>query len=213
MLGPDAPPQIVADRNDLSDMGAVIERVLAYHEGSRDKRVAPGPDGEAMLETLLAPTFRIEVPMATLFDEEERQLVELTAQQAALLNRFGRDRRMVVTGCAGSGKTMLAIERARQLAGAGRKVLFVCFNKALLRHLQDSSKVDGLDFFTFHGLCTRLAHRAEIALPKYEDDTPPEFWSTSFPTRSSTRSRPSAGSTTTSSSTRRRICTQTGWRG
>ena len=131
VLGPDA-PQIVADRNDLAGMVAVIERVLAYHEGSRDKRVAPGVEGEAMLETLLAPTFRIEVPMATLFEEEDRQLVELTEQQSALLNHFGRDRRMVVTGCAGSGKTMLAIERARQLAGAGRKVLFVCFNKALL---------------------------------------------------------------------------------
>ena len=131
VLGPDAPPEIVADRNDLSDMAAVIERVLAYHEGSRDKRIAPGPDGEAMLETLLAPTFRIEVPMATLFEEEDRQLVELTDQQAALLNHFGRDRRMVVTGCAGSGKTMLAVERARQLAGAGRKVLVVCFNRAL----------------------------------------------------------------------------------
>ena len=181
VLGPDAPPQIVADRNDLSDMAAVIERVLAYHEGSRDKRVAPGPGGEAMLESLLAPTFCIEVPMATLFEEEDRQLVELTAQQSALLNHFGRDRRMVVTGCAGSGKTMLAIERARQLAGAGRKVLFVCFNKALLGHLKDSSKVDGLEFFTFHGLCAHLAHSAEIALPKYDGDAPPEFWSDVLP--------------------------------
>lgn len=181
VLGPDAPPQIVADRNDLSDMPAVIERVLAYHEGSRDKRMAPGAEVEAMLETLLAPTFCIEVPMATLFEEEDRQLVELTDQQSALLNRFGRDRRMVVTGCAGSGKTMLAIERARQLAGADRKVLFVCFNRALLRHLQDSSKVDGLDFFTFHGLCTRMAHLAGIALPKYDGDAPPEFWSDVLP--------------------------------
>jgi hypothetical protein len=181
VLGPDAPPQIVADRNDLTNMAAFVERVLAYHEGSRDKRVAPGPDGEAMLEALLAPTFRIEVPMATLFAEEERILVELTEQQAALLNHFGRDRRMVVTGCAGSGKTMLAIERARQLAAAGRTVLFVCFNKALLRHLQESSRVDGLDYFTFHGLCTRLAHRAAVALPKYEGDPPPEYWGDVLP--------------------------------
>ena len=181
VLGPDAPPQIVADRNDLSDMAAVIERVLDYHEGSRDKRVAPGPEGEAMLETLLAPTFRIEVPMATLFVEEERQLVELTEQQSALLNHFGRDRRMVVTGCAGSGKTMLAIERARQLVGAGRKVLFVCFNKALLGHLQETSSVDGLDFFTFHGLCVRMARLAKVALPKYEGDAPPEFYAQELP--------------------------------
>jgi hypothetical protein len=176
VLGPDAPPQIIADRNDLSDMGAVIERVLVYHEGSRDKRVAPGPDGEAMLEQLLAPTFRIEVPMATLFEDEERQLVELTEQQSALLNHFGRDRRMVVAGCAGSGKTMLAIERARQLAGAGRKVLVVCFNRALRAHLQQSLKIDGLDFFTFHGLCAALAQRAKITMPKYDGEAPTEFY-------------------------------------
>ena len=181
VLGPDAPPEIVADRKDLADMNAVIERVLSYHEGSRDNCMAPGPAGEAMLETLLAPTFRIEVPMATLFQEEERQLVELTEQQSALLNHFGRDRRMVVTGCAGSGKTMLAIERARQLAGAGRKVLFVCFNRALLRHLQESSNAEGLDFFTFHGLCVRLAHLAKVALPKYDGEAPPEFYAEELP--------------------------------
>ena len=182
VLGPDAPPEIVADRNDLADMPAVIERVLAYHDGARDARVAPGPDGEAMLERLLAPTYRVEVPMATLFQDEDRELVELTAQQAALLNRFGRDRRMVVTGCAGSGKTMIAIERARKLAAAGRRVLFVCFNRPLLRHLQESAKVENLDFFTFHGLCTRLAHLAGVELPKYDgDEVPPEFWSDVLP--------------------------------
>lgn len=181
VLGPDAPPQIIADRNDLSDMAAVVERVLAYHEGSRDKRVAPGPDGEAMLEQLLAPTFRIEVPMATLFAEEDRQLVELTEQQAALINHFGRDRRMVVTGCAGSGKTMLAVERARQLAAAGRRVLFVCFNKALCAHLGDTVEADGLEFSTFHALRLRLAHRAEVAPAKPEGTAPPEYWSHVLP--------------------------------
>jgi hypothetical protein len=181
VLAPDAPPQIVADRNDLADMAAFVERVLAYHDGARDTRVAPGPEAEAMLEELLAPTYRIEVPMATLFEDEDRQLVELTEQQVALLAHFGRDRRMVVTGCAGSGKTMLAIERARQLAEAGRAVLFVCFNKPLRAHLEASVKVEGLQFSTFHALCSGLARRAKIALPDYEGDVPPEFWSDVLP--------------------------------
>jgi hypothetical protein len=181
VLAPDAPPEIVLDRNDLVDIGAAIERVLADHEGSRDKRAAPGHEGVAMLEELLAPTFRIEVPMATLFAEEDRALVELTEEQAAILNHYGRDRRMVVTGCAGSGKTMIAIERARRLAQSGRRVLFVCFNKALRKHLAETSKVDGLDFFTFHGLCTRLASIAELELPKYDDEPPREYWSSVLP--------------------------------
>ena len=180
-LAPDAPRELILDRNDLKELPAAIDKVLAYHEGSRDKRVNPGTEGVAMLEELLAPTFRIEVPMATLFDEEERALVELTGEQAAILNRYGRDRRMVITGCAGSGKTMLAVERARRLADAGRKVLFVCFNKALRKSLADASKVEGLDFFTFHGLCTRLAHVAGLELPKYDGEAPPEYWSSVLP--------------------------------
>lgn len=181
VLAPDAPPQMVLDRNGLDDVDAFIEGVLAYHRGAHDDREPPGAEGVQMLERLLAPTVRIEVPMATLFAEEDRLLVELTDQQAALLNHVGRDRRLVVTGCAGSGKTMIAIERARRLAEAGRSVLFVCFNKALCRHLADTSKVDGLHFFTFHGLCTHLAHRADVQLPKHDGGPPPEFWSTTLP--------------------------------
>jgi len=181
-LAPDAPPEIVLDRTSTPHLAAAIDRVLAYHEGSCDKRALPGPDGEAMLEQLLAPTFTIEVPMATLFEDEERAMVELTGEQAALLNRLGRARRMAVTGCAGSGKTMVAIERARQLAEAGRKVLFVCFNKALCKHLQTTVKADGLEFSTFHGLCVRLAQKAGVALPSYPmEDTPPTFFTEELP--------------------------------
>ena len=181
VLAPDAPPEIVIDRNALSDVPAAIERVLEFHEGSRDKRVAPGPEGEAMLEHLLAPAFRIEVPMAALFDEEERALVELTNQQARLLNHFGRDRRMVVTGCAGSGKTMLAAERARQLSEAGQRVLFVCFNKSLSRHLKEATPGTSIDFLTFHGLCVKLARAGRVVLPTYDGEPPPEYWDEVLP--------------------------------
>ena len=43
--------------------------------------------------------------MANEFLDEEEELIRLTHEQAMLLNRFGRDPRMVITGCAGSGKT------------------------------------------------------------------------------------------------------------
>ena len=163
----------------LKDIGAAIDRALAYHRGARDTRIAPGPDGAAMLRELLAPHVRIEVPLATTLEDEERQLVELTHEQTALLRRFRRDRRMVVTGCAGSGKTMLAVERGRELAAGGRRVLFVCFNRALAKHLRDAST--GLEVFTFHALCTHWAHRAGVSLPKYDDDPPQEYWDAVLP--------------------------------
>ena len=113
VLAPDAPPEIVLDRSAVRDISAAIDTVLGYHAGARERRRMPGDDGAAMLRELLAPEVFIEVPLATTLEEEERQLVRLTQEQAALLGRFGRTPRMVVTGCAGSGKTMVAVERAR----------------------------------------------------------------------------------------------------
>lgn len=181
VLAPDAPPEIVLDRNDLDDVPAAIEKALAYHEGSREKRKAPGKAGASMLRELLAPTVRIEVPMATLFDEEEQALVELTEEQSAIFRRFGTQGRVAVVGCAGSGKTMLAVERGRRLAEAGRDVLFVCFNKALAKHLQERDAVDGLDVVHFHSLCVRWAKKAGIDMPTYDGDAPPEHWDQVLP--------------------------------
>jgi hypothetical protein len=181
VLAPDAPPEIVIDRNGVKDIAGAIERALAYHRGVRERRQAPGAQGTEMLRDLLAPRFRIEVPLATIFDEEERQLVLLTHDQALLLQRLGRARRLVVTGCAGSGKTMLAIERARELTEAGRRVLFVCFNKALATHLRGQAAFAGLDVFHFHSLCMHWAKRAGVAVPRYEGDAPQAFWDSELP--------------------------------
>ena len=85
-----------------------------------------------MLRELLAPTLEIEVPLAERFLEEEEQLIQLTHEQTHAAAAFGRDRRMAVSGCAGSGKTMLAVEQAKWLKREkGLDVAFVCFNSAL----------------------------------------------------------------------------------
>ncbi len=131
VLGTDAPPQIVIDRHGVQDIAGAIERIVAFAAGSRDTRVAPDRE---IVRDLFAPTIEIRVPMAEAFLAEERQLVELTHKQSIGLRRLARNHRMAVYGCAGSGKTMLAVEHARRLADAGQDVLFVCFNAQLGAH-------------------------------------------------------------------------------
>ncbi|UJA20942.1 AAA family ATPase [Thermoleophilia bacterium SCSIO 60948] len=131
---------------------------------------------------VLAPEVRIEVPMAAEFVDEEAALITLTFQQSDLLASFGRARRMVVTGCAGSGKTMLAVEQAKRSAAKGADVAFVCFNKALRDHLKRTEGDSGIAFHTFHGLCTHLAHRAKLDVPRYPDgEIPQSYWSEELP--------------------------------
>jgi len=91
-----------------------------------------GREGAA---SILEEAVEIRVPMAEAFLAEDEQLVELTREQALALRRLARNHRMAIYGCAGSGKTMLAVEHARRLAQAGQQVLFVCFNAQLRAQL------------------------------------------------------------------------------
>ena len=69
-----------------------------------------------MLRERLVPELEIEVPLAEQFLEEEAAADPASrTTRRMLLRRFGRDRRMAVSGCAGSGKTMLAVEQAKWL--------------------------------------------------------------------------------------------------
>lgn len=74
--------------------------------------------------------------------ELKHLMIEFSDKQRYLLdNTLGVARR--VQGVAGSGKTVLVVQKAVDAARAGHKVLVVCFNITMFTHL--------------HELCTRLA--------------------------------------------------------
>ena len=112
---------------------AAIERVLAYHRGSRDKRErARSRRRRACSATCSRRTFRIEVPMATM----------LRGGGAASSSSSPTSRRRCSAASAATGawSSPAAPARARrcsrssaasELAATGSEVLFVCFNKAL----------------------------------------------------------------------------------
>ncbi len=135
-LAPDSHPELIIDRPEMKTIDESIERIFKFHRPAGSKPVGPGAGGVKKLREVLAPCVRIEVSMADEFLDEHEALITLTQQQADLLNRLGSNRRMAVTGPAGSGKTMLAIERAKALAAKGEEVLFVCFNRQLRDHLR-----------------------------------------------------------------------------
>ena len=69
-----------------------------------------------------------------------REVVRLTDEQLYLLNTLRGMRRAAVVGGAGTGKTMLAIAKAQQLATEGFETLLVCFNSPLARVLADETR-------------------------------------------------------------------------
>lgn len=67
----------------------------------------------------------------------EAEVVRLTQSQLHVLDMLRGQRRAAIRGPAGTGKTMLAREKARRLAAEGFATLLVCFNQPLARMLAD----------------------------------------------------------------------------
>ena len=70
-------------------------------------------------------------------------------------------RRVAVRGGAGTGKTVLALEKARRLADEGFRTLLTCYNRQLADHLARlCAGTANLDVMGFHQLCHRQVERA-----------------------------------------------------
>ncbi|MEI7845476.1 MAG: ATP-binding domain-containing protein [Chloroflexota bacterium] len=159
----DMPREICIDNSDMGDIDAAILRVFTYYfSGKQTEYGSLGNDRLGIVEGLLAHSFKITTPLGVELDMEDRRLIELTEQQYRLLDFLGNRRRALIAGCAGSGKTMLAVEKARKLAEQGFNVLLVCFNSALADDL--AQRLPNITVLHFHGLCRELIKQAGLLL-------------------------------------------------
>jgi hypothetical protein len=172
-LGPDKPHEIVLDATDLADLSGWVGRALAHWRGSEtQKETAPGEAAVQALMNLLGKVWELQPAMWGEFVQEQEQLIRLTEQQYLILDVLNRQRRAAICGCAGSGKTMLASEKATRLARQGFRVLLTCFNRHLAADLRTQLKLSpNLDIVNFHALCYNLARRASVLPVKRDDDT------------------------------------------
>ncbi len=111
--------------------------------------------------------------------------MRLTTGQYQLLNVLAGVRRAAIVGGAGTGKTMLAAEKARRLAREGFTTLLVCFNAPLARMLAEETaetarSTGRLTVTTFHQLCQDLGREAGV-LGERPDPVPQTWWDATLP--------------------------------
>lgn len=178
LLRLDLSRDIVIDHNDLGKIDETIQRIFE-HYGDKNRCASLGRDRLAIVESLLARSFNIKTPLGVELDKEDKRLIELTEQQFGLLGFLASRRRALIAGCAGSGKTMLAVEKARQLNEQGFNVLLTCFNSALAEDL--AKRLPDITVMHFHGLCREVAKEVGFTIQavtdqqKYYDETLPEM--------------------------------------
>ena len=171
-MGPDIPQDVILDRRSLYDLRSAVGRMFDFWEERGQPARAGGGrpsilsrKGAAALVAALVERFPPASRLALQFREEDRVLLRLTDEQMFLLDCLAAHHRAAIEGSAGTGKTVLALEKARRMATTGSRVLLLCFNRPLaadLRRRADGFRAAGLRVETFHEFCRRLARRAEL---------------------------------------------------
>lgn len=157
----DLPQVLILDRRKLQDIETAIHEVFAFWHGDDGRSGPLGQERLRLITQLLARSFELRTPLGAELDAEDEQIIRLTEQQMWILDMLSAHRRAAIRGCAGSGKTMLALEKTRRLAAEGFDVLLTCYNVPLANYLAQHVP-DNVDVLNFHDLCKALIEEADI---------------------------------------------------
>jgi len=164
-----APRELVVTRDGMTSLGKRVREIME----DAQPNAAPQADGEHLIRTLddlIGRNIFLRNPLSAQLADEDRELLRLTEAQFDVLHHLKHFRRAAISGCAGSGKTMIAVEKARRAANEGHRTLLTCFNRPLADHLTTiTAGIDGLDVSSLLALCVAAARHTDQELPVGDD--------------------------------------------
>ncbi len=137
----------------------------------------PDQQQAAAIARILRPSFEFSEKPPDRHARKQAEILRYTEEQFAALDAMADNQRVLFSGPAGTGKTVLALEAARRASNIGERVLLLCFNRLLGRWLSQHpvAKCEAVTARTFHQY---LLGFADIASPPDPDDT---FWKVELP--------------------------------
>jgi hypothetical protein len=184
--GIDVLPQQVIGSQHLGDIESAIRK--AYGTPFVADRITRKL--RDALINLLKPSGAVEqLGLMNEIKTNEMRIKQLSEEQYGLISFLQGQPRAVINGCAGSGKTMLALEKARSLASQGFDVLLTCYNKGLSSWLRRNVELFGpgiserIVVAHFHDLAVSLCNEAGLPIDVAGRMREKNFWDEVVPTQ------------------------------
>ena len=169
-LPPEAAKEIVLDKKSLDNPEKAINSCFAYWETKYRLVRLNKLQFQKVVDTL-CPHFHVVPKLKTRMEELDASYIQLTNQQTALLDFLEEQPTAVVHGLAGTGKTVLAVEKAKRLASEHESVLFLCYNSFLRDMLKGNNAIPNVTFHNAHSLAFEIMGSSDAPV----DDVLSEF--------------------------------------
>ena len=186
-LPPEADLTITLTMEDLADPKPAIERIFAIDRrtaGQKVEQKLTKEDVNTLLNRFICPQF--ELAPSILEAQADHKIIfhKLLAEQKKILDFLVDQPVAVINGAAGTGKTWVALEKARRHADDGEEVLFLCYNRQLKDFLEKRTSSQGyhnIHFFSIDGFACSVCNTPESDFPLLNKVLQKMFMEDKFP--------------------------------
>lgn len=133
-----------------------IDKIFEYEGQDRITTCLSDKEVKRILERVLAPAFNLISLQEVEKVRTKNVFKRLLKEQVALLNYLEEQNNAIINGFAGTGKTVMAVEKARRHSEKNEDVLFLCYNSFLNSHLREAYPYPHVYYYTIDALACKL---------------------------------------------------------
>ena len=172
-MSPQARRGLICDQDDLKDLPRTMARVGRYFS----QKTRWTEEEVRLAKERLMPTFRLVGAQRGALDEFLDELERLTETQLTAFAMLRKYSTLTVHGGAGSGKTVLAFNRAQELSLNGLKVLYLCSSEPLreflieeLSRTERATTATSLEIHSDWSLIRKVGEQSSIPVVNFPED-------------------------------------------
>lgn len=154
----DGDRNIVLSLEDLADPSRTIEKIFDLDFRGQPQTSLTETEANKIIDSILCPSFDLLPLKSVELDHKRNVYGRMLKEQSNILNFLEEQPFAAISGVAGTGKTLIAVEKARRHADNGDKVLFLCFNKYLCEYLKKNYNYENVSYYTIDGFACSICH-------------------------------------------------------
>lgn len=152
-LAANAPMELTIDLNDMGSLGKRINEIFHYWRNRRNINVPFSAEQKTRFINTINKRISLSAAAGALIQIKEREFSKIDFVQDSILDVLYHYHQVRILGGAGTGKTFIAMKKARRDVIAHKSVLFLCCNRELSQFVRDQLDVsNAVDFRTFEEL-------------------------------------------------------------
>lgn len=130
---------VLADARSFRQFEPWFKGLIAHWRKKNRSNGKACPERLRKLQQFLRPEFEAVMPLHVSVHALEQRVAQLTEDQLRYIDVVEANERVICSGGAGTGKTMLALELARRWSALGMKVALTCHSPWLKAYLEKSA--------------------------------------------------------------------------